>query len=229
MHSTSPRIDVFTVAFRNYWWSSCLGGLYFVIGFIMWGGTRAAVASSGLFVVAAAIGLAVHYRGNWTTRAPKVAMILGNLLTGQIILVWQQRYLPLSDYTASGDSSVRDFLIYLVSSLIVGTMSMFGGAWGAVLGLSTHYAFIFNSQEEFAAFRVGGDEFISLHLDALDGDGLVARVRHACASVSAGWIRCERLTLDQALTQADSALYSNKVHRKQNATKSARVSVARTD
>lgn len=80
-----------------------------------------------------------------------------------------------------------------------------------------------------AAFRVGGDEFISLHLDALDGDGLVGRVRYACASVSAGWIRCERLTLDQALTQADSALYSNKVHRKQNATKSARVSVARTD
>jgi diguanylate cyclase (GGDEF)-like protein len=65
-----------------------------------------------------------------------------------------------------------------------------------------------------AAFRVGGDEFISMHLDARDGEKLIERVHQSCPSVSAGWIFCNALTLDQALTQADQALYENKEHRK---------------
>jgi len=320
--------DVFTVAYRNYWWTACIGGLYFVLGFVAWGGTMAAIGSSGLFVAAGLAGLALHYAGIGRTGPLNLALVLAHLLVGQGVLIWQQAYLPLSDYTNSGNPADRDFLIYLVSALLVVTMSMFGGLRGAGLGLATHYGFIFNSQEPFsfkwvfplliavvgvivstafyrldeayarleslanhdhltgllnrhrlqgefdrlqrrardvgaallviawdlddlkrvndaeghaagdtyirdfaralqsavrtasggrsgdAAFRVGGDEFISLHVDAPDGRVVVERVRRSCPPVSAGWIRCETLTLDRALTDADRALYANKQERK---------------
>ena len=150
MPSTSLRTDVFTVAFRNYWWVSSLGGLYFVVGFVLWGGTRAAILSSGVFVLAAAIGVAIHYRTPSSRRAPQVALVLAHLLVGQAVLIWQQAHLPLTDYTTTGNPAAREILIYLVSALFVGTMSMFGGTWGALLGLAAHYAFIFNPHEEFS-------------------------------------------------------------------------------
>ena len=65
-----------------------------------------------------------------------------------------------------------------------------------------------------AAFRVGGDEFLSLHIDAPDGEALLTRVRTAFPAVSAGWVRCDPLTLDRALTRADAALYQSKQRRK---------------
>ncbi len=322
--------DVFSVAFRNYWWTSTIGGLYFVVGFILWGGTPGAVYSSGVFVAAGAFGLALHYTRTWKGRRQGLAVVLAHLLIGHFVLVWQQANLPLSDYTATDDPTARTFLIYLVSALTVGTMSMFGGVWGALLGLAVHYTFIFDAREEFSfkwvfpvliaaagmivssafwrldeayrqledlaghdpltgllnrhrlpgeferlqsaarerrsalflmawdlddlkrvndtrghaagdalirdfaralgahvrhgrddrsrdsAFRVGGDEFLSLHLGVHAGDPLVERVHRAFAGVSAGGVRCEHLTLDQALTQADAALYAAKKRRKQD-------------
>jgi diguanylate cyclase (GGDEF)-like protein len=328
MSASPARADVFSIVFRNYWWTSTLGGLYFVLGFVAWGGTRESMLSSGLFVVAGGVGLAVHYALHRPHRTARRALIIGHLLLGHAVLVWQQAHLPISDYTTSGNPAIRDFLIYLVSSLFVGSMSMLGGTWGAVLGLSAHYAFIFAPAEEFsfkavfpalialaglivstafwkleeaygrlerlanhdyltglfnrhrltaeyerlqrtarsagvtllliawdldhlkrindtqghaagdacirdfaralrasvrkasfarsgdAAFRVGGDEFISLHLDAASGETVLSRVRQAFPAVSAGWVRAESLSLDQALTTADAALYADKDRRR---------------
>ena len=328
MPSTKRHESVSTLAVRNYWWASMVGGLYFVGGFVAWGGTRASIVSSALFLTGGIAGLMFHYRMPWRSRARRVAMVVGHLFTGQMILIWQNAHLPLSDYTTSGNPDIRAILIYLVSSLIIGGMSMFGGVWGALLGLATHYAFIFDLHEEFsfkwafpvlialagnivssaawrldeaylemerlanhdnltglfnrrrlsteferlqavarrsgsalllvawdlddlkkvndtqghaagdeyicdfaralrshvrtasdtcagdAAFRIGGDEFISLHIDGPDGDTLQLRAHSVFASVSAGWVRCDALTFDQALTQADAALYQNKAHRK---------------
>src|SRR5579859_1979037 len=58
------------------------------------------------------------------------------------------------------------------------------------------------------------DEFISMHLDARDGEKVMERVHTSHPFVSAGWVLCNGLTLDQALTQADKALYANKEGRK---------------
>ncbi len=318
------RSGAIAVAVRNYWWFSTLGGIYFVAGFVLWGGSRAAVVSSTIFVMIGAVGMVAHYRIPWPNRASRVAAVLGHMLVGQGILIWQKAYLPLTDFTHSGNPDVRENLVYLVSALLVGTMSMFGGAWGAVLGLAMHYGFIFNAHEEFsfkwafplliavagnivstaswrldqayhdmeklashdhltgllnryrlvpeferlqavaresgralllmawdlddlkqvndtqghaagdayiaafaralqasvrnaaevraadALFRVGGDEFISLHLAAPDGAVMRARVHREFPTVSVGWVRCEGLTLDQAMTQADAALYLDK-------------------
>lgn len=329
MTRPTPHHDVFTTAFRNYWWISTLGGLYFVVGFVLWGGTRAAVVSSSIFVVVAACGLALHYLAPSIGRPRRVALIVAHLLIAQLVLVWQQTYLPLTDYTATGDPQARVVLVYLVSTLALCALSMFGGLWVAALGLLLHYGFIFDRHQEFsftwvfpvliamagaivssalwkldaayrqledlasldsltgllnrsrlssefdrlqqcavtesrpflvvawdlddlkvvndtrghaagdtylrtfatalrahlrrdtqhragdAAFRVGGDEFISLHLDIDDGQMLLDRVHTAFASVSAGWTRSNTLTLDQALTQADAALYATKERRKQ--------------
>lgn len=314
---------------RNYWWSANAVCLYFVVGFWLWGASKAALLSSVLPLLAAVAGLVAHYRVHWTRRWPQVAMILAHLLLGQAILGWQKTHLPLTDYTATGNPAARDFLIYLTSALIMGTMSVLGGWWGAFMSLPLHYAFIFNLHEEFslkwifpafivlggavvssalwkldeayeqlealanrdhltgllnrhrlipeferlqavareggqalllvawdldglkeindqsghaagdahirnfalalqanvrkpsdsrygdAAFRVGGDEFVSVHLDAHDGETLVERVHESHPFVSAGWVPCNTLTLDQALTQADKALYASKQRRKQ--------------
>ncbi len=328
MHDEAKRADVFKVAFRNYWWASCLGGLYFVAGFVAWGGTRAAIASSTVFFAAALTGLIVHYLSPFRSRRQGLMIVVTSLIIGQAVLAWQKANLPLSDYTGSGDPAARDTLTYLVSAIFIGTMSMFGGRWGAGLALASHYLFIFDFADEFsftwvfpiliaaaglifstafwkldeaydhletladrdpltgllnrhrlvaeferlrrhagvrrkrlllvawdlddlkrindkeghaagdgyirdfagalsstvraesaaragdAAFRVGGDEFISLHLDAEDGTSIVARVRAQCASVSAGWVQAEALSLDQAMSRADQAMYLDKQARK---------------
>lgn len=328
MQDEAKRADVFNVAYRNYWWGSCAGGMYFVAGFVAWGGSRAALISSSVFLVSALAGLTLHYASPLRSRQQRVTMVLASLIIGQAILAWQKANLPLSDYTATGDPAARDTLTYLVSALFVGTMSIFGGKLGAIIGLAAHYLFIFDASDEFsfkwvfplliaaagiivstalgrlddaydhlevlasrdpltgllnrhrlideferlrrhavekgarlllvawdlddlkltndrdghaagdnyirafakeltatvraaspgragdAAFRVGGDEFISLHLNADDGASIIARVRDRCASVSAGWVQCEALTIDQAMSRADTALYQNKLARK---------------
>jgi diguanylate cyclase (GGDEF)-like protein len=340
MTAITNHAAVRSLAIRNYWWLSVFGGMYFVGGFVLWGGTRAAIISSGIFVVAALVGLTAHYAVRWPSgRALRIGMILCHLLIAQAILIWQKSHLPLTDYTRNGNPEVRDLLIFLVSSLVVGSMSMFGGIWGALLGLATHYAFIFDQREEFslkwaypilialagnvvssaswrldlaykemerlanhdsltglfnrhqlvseferltsvaretggvlilvawdldglkevndarghaagdgyimtfarallsnvrtarggrasdAAFRVGGDEFISLHVDGPDGDMLRTRMHEVFASVSAGWVTCDGLSLDQAMTKADEALYANKQMRKLSGSKAQAVSV----
>ena len=322
------RVRVWTTAARNYWWLSTFVGIYFAGGFWVWGASKAAVLSGAIFLLLAILGLLVHYRTDLHGPFPQVAFIIGHMLVGQILLVWQKFHLPLTDFTHSGNAAARDFLVYLVSVLIVGVMSMFGGLIGGALGLAVHYVFVFNPHEEFsfmwifpvfmvlagdivftasrrlneayeqleelanrdkltgllnrnrlaaefdrlktlatelqvplllvawdldslkqindqqghsagdalirkfattlkvnvrrttdarlgdAAFRVGGDEFISMHLKVEVGDHLLDRVRHAFPAVSAGWVLCNSLNLDQALTQADHALYDNKESRK---------------
>ena len=322
------RVRVWTTAARNYWWLSTFVGIYFAGGFWVWGASKAAVFSGAIFLFLAILGLFIHYRTDLHGPFPQVVFIVGHMLIGQVLLVWQKFHLPLTDFSRSGDPAARDFLIYLVSVLIVGVMSMFGGLIGGALGLAVHYAFVFNPHEEFsfkwifpvfmvlagdivftasrrldeayeqleelanrdkltgllnrnrlaaefdrlktlatelqvplllvawdldslkqindqqghaagdalirkfattlkvnvrrttdarlgdAAFRVGGDEFISMHLKVEVGDHLLDRVRHAFTAVSAGWVLCNSLNLDQALTQADQALYENKQRRK---------------
>jgi diguanylate cyclase (GGDEF)-like protein len=330
MNSLLTRRHVWTVAVRDYWWFSTLIGAYFVLGFWVWHGSRAALTSSVIFLISAMAGVALQYLVRWRRRTIQTLLVVGHLLFGQAILVWQKSHLPLSDYTKVGNPESRDIIIYLVSSLLVGTLCMFGGVWAGVIGFILHYAFIFNVHEEFsvkwifpafmvltgvivntalrrldraqeelevlanrdnltgllnrhrlpveyqrlqslarqssrsmlvvawdidglkkvndqqghaagdeyirqfaraleanvrkssdarygdAAFRVGGDEFISMHLDAENGETLLERVHQTFPTVSAGWVRSNDLTLDQALTQADRALYRNKEQRKEN-------------
>ena len=330
MNPSITRTNVWTVAVRNYWWGATLIGVYFAGAFWLWGASRGAMLSSGLFLLISIIGLSAQYRVNWSQRTPRVALIVGHLLLGQAILVWQKAHLPLTDYTSSGNPGIRDLLIYLTSAIAVGAMGMFGGVWGALIGLAMHYLFIFNIHDEYslkwifpgimaiagcivstafwrldrayeqleslanldsltgllnrhrlvveydrlqrlaremgqplplmawdldglkqindqqghaagdahicnfasalqasvrkssdgrygdAAFRVGGDEFISMHLQAHDGEKLLERVHQSCPFVSAGWVQCHALTLDQALTRADKALYASKERRKQS-------------
>ncbi len=328
MDPSLTRTNVWTLAVRNYWWGASLIGVYFFGAFWVWGASRGAMLSSGLFLATSLMGLVAQYHMHWKERLPRVIFIVAHLMLGQAILVWQKAHLPLTDYTMSGNPAVRDLLIYLTSAIAVGAMGMFGGVWGALIGLSIHYVFIFNIHDEYslkwifpgimaiagcivstafwrldqayeqlealanrdhltgllnrhrldieyerlqiiseetgqplllvawdldglkqindqqghaagdahirnfastlqanvrkssdarygdAAFRVGGDEFISMHLRAHDGEHLLERVHQSCPLVSAGWVLCHALTLDQAITQADKALYDSKERRK---------------
>ena len=104
------RSNAFTIVARNFWWTASLGGMYFVAGYLAWGGTRGAVVSSAIFVLASTVGLILHYRLPSLGRNERMALILGVLLVGEAVLVWQKANLPLSDYTATGNPQVRDFL-----------------------------------------------------------------------------------------------------------------------
>ena len=147
MTATPLRAGAFSHAARNYWFAAAFGGVYFAGGFILWGGSQQAVLSSAVFLAFAIAGFLAHVSGRWTSRHAIVAMVLAHQLIGEAVLVWQKAYLPLSDYSLTGNAADRDFIIYLVSALIVGTMSMFGGVLGAVLGLTAHFAFVFNLHE----------------------------------------------------------------------------------
>jgi diguanylate cyclase (GGDEF)-like protein len=328
MNTTLIRSDIWMVAARNYWWSATITGVYFVGGFWLWHGSRAALGSACVFLSSSLLGFALHGRVIRNRRLAQIGLIVGHLLLAQGVLVWQKAHLPLSDYTATGNEATRDLSLVLVSIMILTALAMFGGIWGGAVGLALHYAFIFNLHDEFslkwifpvlmvlggmivsnafwkldqayeqlesfanrdhltgllnrhrlnfeferlqglagesgqalllvawdldglkqmndqhghaagdayivdfaaalgarirsdskqrqgdAAFRVGGDEFVSMHLGVENGESLVERIRLSFAMVSAGWVRSERLNLDQALTQADQQLYANKQGRK---------------
>ena len=151
MSAASLDTGAFVHAARNYWRAGVVGGIYFTGGFLLWGGTREALLSSSVFLLGGVAGLWIHRRAGWTSRVPIVALILAHLLVGEAVLIWQKAHLPLSDYSLTGNPADRDFIIYLVSSLIVGTMSMFGGTFGAVLGLAAHYGFV-DLPPQFALF-----------------------------------------------------------------------------
>lgn len=66
---------------------------------------------------------------------------------------------------------------------------------------------------EDAFFRVGGDEFVGLHLDLEHGDHVIERVRAAFPSVSAGWSQTTN-GLEVALIEADRRMYADKAQSK---------------
>jgi GGDEF domain-containing protein len=59
-------------------------------------------------------------------------------------------------------------------------------------------------------YRVGGDEFITLHLGLSSGTTIYERVRLSFPHVSGGWTRGTNLSLDAALTEADEMMYAEK-------------------
>ena len=68
-------------------------------------------------------------------------------------------------------------------------------------------------------YRVGGDEFVTLHIGLSSGSVLYERVRNEFTHVSGGWVRATNLTLDQALTEADSMMYAEKRRHKEKVTR----------
>jgi GGDEF domain-containing protein len=68
----------------------------------------------------------------------------------------------------------------------------------------------FQNESEDNIYRVGGDEFVSLHAPNTDLIDLYACVRHGFTDVSAGWTNLEQRDLDTVLRQADKAMYLEK-------------------
>lgn len=68
-------------------------------------------------------------------------------------------------------------------------------------------------------YRVGGDEFVTLHIGLSSGGVLYERVRNQFVHVSGGWVRCANLTFDQVLTEADEMMYSEKRRHKEKVTR----------
>ncbi len=66
---------------------------------------------------------------------------------------------------------------------------------------------------EDAFFRVGGDEFIGLHLDLQDGEQVIERVRTVFPDVAAGWAHAKN-GLEVALIEADRRMYADKTRLK---------------
>lgn len=68
-------------------------------------------------------------------------------------------------------------------------------------------------------YRVGGDEFVTLHIGLSSGSVLYDRVRHEFVHVSGGWVRCTNLTVDQTLREADEMMYNEKRRHKEKVTR----------
>ena len=81
-------------------------------------------------------------------------------------------------------------------------------------------------------YRIGGDEFVSLHpgLNLESGAVLYKRVLQRFSYVSAGWVKATNDSLDAALEEADAKLYTDKEARRMARFRSERrVSETATD
>ena len=67
-----------------------------------------------------------------------------------------------------------------------------------------------NLRQEDVLFRMGGDEFLSLHLGLHNPAEVVERVLGGSPSVSVGWAEAGHLELETAVRQADEAMYLHK-------------------
>ncbi len=75
------------------------------------------------------------------------------------------------------------------------------------------FAAVFNgaARLEDSCFRIGGDEFVGLHIGLHDGAALSRRVRKRFPAVAVGWtVVTQDSTLAEALERADRAMYANK-------------------
>lgn len=70
-----------------------------------------------------------------------------------------------------------------------------------------------NVREGDGVYRIGGDEFVGLHIGLEDARNLVARVRAVFPGVSVGWAISGE-SLEESLAKADDTLYAEKSQRK---------------
>ena len=63
-------------------------------------------------------------------------------------------------------------------------------------------------------YRIGGDEFISIHPTITNLEPVIHTIRLEFNHVSVGWIQLERHSLDAALNESDVSMYLNKNQRK---------------
>jgi hypothetical protein len=73
------------------------------------------------------------------------------------------------------------------------------------------------ARSEDAFFRIGGDEFVGLHLGLEHGQAVIERVQAMYADVAAGWAPVGA-GLEATLEEADVKLYRAKAHMKASAT-----------
>jgi diguanylate cyclase (GGDEF)-like protein len=89
-----------------------------------------------------------------------------------------------------------------------------GHAAGDALLQSFVRAFKVEARGEDALFRVGGDEFVGLHLGLEDGTDLAARVNAQFANVAVGWAVAWAGGLETTLAMADDMMYVCKARMK---------------
>jgi diguanylate cyclase (GGDEF)-like protein len=89
-----------------------------------------------------------------------------------------------------------------------------GHAAGDALLQSFVRNFKVEARSEDALFRVGGDEFVGLHLGLENGTDLAARVNARFADVAVGWTVAWAGGLEATLALADDMMYVNKARMK---------------
>jgi GGDEF domain-containing protein len=90
----------------------------------------------------------------------------------------------------------------------------FGHAAGDALLRSFAQAFQVEARGEDALFRVGGDEFVGLHLGLEDGSDLAARINARFVDVAVGWAVAWAGGLEPTLATADDMMYVCKARMK---------------
>jgi GGDEF domain-containing protein len=89
-----------------------------------------------------------------------------------------------------------------------------GHAAGDALLQSFAQAFKVEARSEDALFRVGGDEFVGLHLGLEDGADLAVRVNARFPNVALGWAPAWAGGLETTLAAADDMMYISKARMK---------------
>lgn len=70
-----------------------------------------------------------------------------------------------------------------------------------------------STRKSDALYRIGGDEFVGLHLGLEVPESFLERVRERFPWTSSGWVDATELSYDEAYRRADKLMYRNKEHK----------------
>ncbi len=171
-----------------------------------------------LFVMAAALGSGVHWLLNELERSRTQLFWAAyrDQLTG--FLNRRSLYDAYPHYLAL---SVRQGQPLVLTCWDIDDLKMvndrLGHESGDALIRRFAAALLANARAGDVLFRIGGDEFVGLHIGLDHPEDLVARVREVFPQVSEGHVTCLGKSLDEALAEADRAMYADKRRRKRAA------------
>jgi diguanylate cyclase (GGDEF)-like protein len=217
---TLAGLSVFGLSVQTGWRGLVGGGGFAAAGLVilnLFFGGKFLVYGALLLVILGWLGIGIHsiYRRLELANSRLSELAMLDALTG----LENRRALEHS-FPRQVASAERRSLPLLLTSWDLNGLKQLNDSQGHAAGDAHLRAFAEALRQtarlDDVCFRIGGDEFVGLHLGLHDGVALAKRVQKRFPSVAVGWVVVTDENLGTVLARADRAMYANKEAMKQH-------------